>query len=42
LVRTYDRYDYSNEILAALTRWQDHVATLLRQAEADTHSLEVA
>ena len=29
LVRTYDRHDYGPEILAALSRWQAHVAGLV-------------
>jgi len=29
LERTYDRHDYSAEIVAALTRWQAHVAELV-------------
>jgi integrase len=30
LVRTYDTHDYGLEILAAVRRWQDHVAELTR------------
>ena len=33
LVRTYDRHDYQCEIIAALERWQAHIASLL-QAQA--------
>jgi hypothetical protein len=29
LERIYDRHDYSAEIVAALTRWQAHVAALV-------------
>ena len=29
LERIYDRHDYADEILAALTRWQEHVARLV-------------
>jgi integrase len=29
LQRTYDVHDYEDEVLAALTRWQMHVATIL-------------
>jgi hypothetical protein len=29
LERTYDRHDYSAEIVAALSRWQAHVAALV-------------
>lgn len=43
LERTYDRHDYSAEILAALTRWQQHVAGLFEvQAVAEVHSLAAA
>ncbi len=30
LERTYDRHDYSDEIVTALTAWQSHVASLLK------------
>ena len=30
LERTYDRHDYADEIIAALTTWQGHVAKLLQ------------
>jgi integrase len=30
LERTYNRFDYRNEILAALTRWQQHVAEIIK------------
>ena len=30
LERTYDRHDYAAEIVAALGRWQEHVARLVR------------
>ncbi len=30
LERTYDRHDYAPEVLAGLTRWQEHVAYLVR------------
>jgi integrase len=30
LVRTYDRHDFGDEVLAALGKWQDEVARLLR------------
>jgi integrase len=29
LERTYDRYDYADEVVAALMRWQAHVASLV-------------
>jgi integrase len=32
LERTYDRHDYAPEVIAALTRWQGHVAGLVGQA----------
>ena len=31
LDRTYDRHDYADEVIAALTRWQAHVAGLVGQ-----------
>lgn len=31
LERVYDRHDYAEEIVDALTRWQQHVASLVRQ-----------
>lgn len=31
LERTYDRHDYAEEVVAALTRWQAHVAGLVGQ-----------
>ena len=34
LERTYDRYDYQTEAIAALQRWQAHVAALVAEAEA--------
>ncbi len=34
LQRTYDRYDYTAEAVAALTVWQNHVAGLIAEAEA--------
>lgn len=34
LERTYDRYDYGPEIIAALSAWQAHVARLVEAAEA--------
>lgn len=40
LERTYDRHDYSAEILAALTRWQAHVGALVEaQPVAEVVSL---
>jgi integrase len=35
LVRVYDRHDYAAEIIAALAAWQDHVAELLHDDDAD-------
>ena len=32
LERTYDRHDYADEIEAALSRWQAHVAALVAPA----------
>ncbi len=34
LERTYDRHDYADEVIAALTLWQAHVAGLLGQSAA--------
>jgi integrase len=31
LIRTYDRYDRAPEVLAALTRWQSHVMSLITE-----------
>jgi hypothetical protein len=30
--RTYDRHDYALEVIAALSRWQAHVAALVMSA----------
>jgi integrase len=35
LERTYDRHDYAPEVLAALTRWQEHVAELVKPEEEE-------
>jgi hypothetical protein len=32
LDRTYDRYDYAPEVIAALLRWQAHVEALIGDA----------
>jgi integrase len=31
LVRTYDRHGYTEEVIAALSRWQNHVASLIAE-----------
>ena len=43
LERTYDLHDYSAEVIAALSRWQAHVAALTEaQPVAEVHSLAAA
>jgi integrase len=34
LERTYDRHDYAPEVIAALGKWQDHVAELVKVQES--------
>ncbi len=41
VVRVYDRHDYADEIIAALTAWQDHVAKQLRHDEAKRKGLHL-
>jgi len=41
LVRVYDQHDYADEIIAALTAWQDHVAKLLRDDDANRRGLHL-
>jgi integrase len=41
LVRVYDRHDYGFEIIEALTKWQDHVAKLLRDDDAKRRGLHL-
>ncbi len=41
LVRVYDQHDYADEIIAALTMWQDHVAKLLRHDEANRKGIHL-
>jgi hypothetical protein len=37
LMRTYDRHDYRGEIVAALSRWQAHVASLVSDSSHHAH-----
>jgi integrase len=41
LVRVYDRHDYADEIIAALAKWQDHIAKLLRKNDAEREGIHL-